>query len=138
MTSRERAEKIFQILVVKFSSIYGDVIVDTSVKDDLAAQIEEAEREVEKELIKHSAGKHLPFNCYCVGKEKYVAELCRGCHCRIGSEWEAETIKNLKDKTYAEGFRAAREKAKGIVKSWTTWTPEHVEKLAQRIGEMEP
>lgn len=39
---------------------------------------------------------------------------------------------------YAEGFRAARDKAKGIIQSWTVWTPGHIEKLAQRIGEMEP
>lgn len=44
-------------------------------------------------------------NCYCAVPNTYVAELCKGCHSRVGYEWEDDTIKGLQDKARAEGYR---------------------------------
>lgn len=96
MTNQERAEKI------------GNTVGGCTKEeiDLITSQLDEAVREARLE----DEGKHPLLQCFCAGKNKYVAELCRGCHCRIGYEWEDDTIQDLKDRI----FDSAKDKAAGV------------------------
>ncbi len=94
-----------------------------------AAQIEEAQREAVLDHIS-KAGKHdlRAEKCWYCGKPL-------PCNCACQTNDERRDYCQIEKKAYAEGFRACRDKAKGIAANSESFEGREI---AQRIGEMEP
>ena len=135
MTPQERAEN----LKPKLLQLFRHTTDVNSALMDIAAQIEDAEREAKE------AGRLFGYKeCDQIFKfsknyKDAYAEGFRAGHdargCRPGED-DCKTC-------FHKGFEAARDKAKGIVdderKSWgDSIAGGEIGKIAQRIGEMEP
>ncbi len=122
MDSKERAEKALPDILLEHLP-KGWIV---SLRRDIAAQIEEAQR-----------GAYEQFR-----KDYRWACQCQNVDCQLEAEIISRGARKLEQKGYAEGFRAAREKAKGIVLDWDRVHAHDMmtmqEQIAKRIGEMEP
>ncbi len=132
MTRQERASHAIQMAFKHWSKEPKLKLMDDELlHKEIVAQIEEAEREAVKACA--------TFHCESCHQDQdefgFPPDECSpGCCCDV-----LRTIKKEKAKGYAEGFRAAVEKAKGIAKEiMDPISKRKGDYIAQRIGEMEP
>ena len=115
MTSQERAEKIVNKFLAPWAELYKERVAM------VAAQIEEAEREA----VNNAGWPGLVLEAEKHGRKQQ----------------SAETTKSILNRKFIEGWNAAREKAKGIVKDYREneidWVKREKE-IADRIAKMEP